>query len=87
MQINGHVIEPDRLYTAAEWAGIAKISDKTLAKDRCHRTGPAFVKMANRIYYRGRDLIAYIDSCTHPTDADAAVRHAVDKAARAREAA
>ena len=87
MQINGHVIEPDRLYTAAEWAGIAKISDKTLAKDRCHSTGPPYVKMANRIYFRGRDLISYIESCTYPTDADAAMKHAADKAARVREAA
>jgi hypothetical protein len=62
--------------------GDGEVECGDLAKDCCNRTGPAYVKMARRIYYRGSDLIAYVQSCTQPTNMDAALKLATDKATR-----
>ena len=55
-------IKPDSLYPPSEAALFLGKSEKTLTNLRAQRTGPAFHKLGHTLFYRGRDLIDYIES-------------------------
>ena len=76
MILNGQKIEPERLYTPAEWAVISDRTVKTLAKNRTLRAGEPFLKIGRAVYYRGSDILTHIEKHLHPTGREAAVQHA-----------
>ena len=55
-------IEPNAVYTTKEAAKLLKVSKSFLDRDRGEKQRIPFVKMGGVIRYRGRDLIAYLDS-------------------------
>lgn len=38
-----------------------------LEKQRCHGSGPRFLKVGGRVLYRMTDLDSYLDGCTRET--------------------
>lgn len=76
MIMNGHAIDPDRLYTPAEWAEISKRSIKTLAKNRSMRDGEPFVRLGKLVFYRGCDIIRHIEGSLQQTGRQAAIERA-----------
>ena len=71
MILNGQQIEPDRLYSAGDWANLSGLSPKTLAKQRSKLRGPAFIKFAGRVFYQGADLIEHLKGERHETGSNA----------------
>ena len=55
-------IEPDTLYRPEQAGPFIGKSGKSLANLRCERKGPAYVKLGPTVFYRGRDLLAYIEA-------------------------
>ena len=53
---------PSALYTLREAAAILRVSTSCLNKWRGSGRGPAFIKFAGRIRYRGDDIAAFIEA-------------------------
>ena len=55
-------IDPDMYYrpTAEELRPIGAV--QTLARWRCERCGPAYVRSGNRILYKGSDILDWLDA-------------------------
>ena len=63
------MFEDDRLYRAGDPALRAIGAYFTLAQWRSKSTGPAYVRIGRRIFYRGRDLNEWLEKQTvRPTD-------------------
>ena len=58
------MFEDDRLYLVSDPALKVLGSYSTLAQWRCDGRGPAYVKIGQRIAYRGADLNAWLESRT-----------------------
>lgn len=82
MILNGHQIEPEKLYTPKEWASVRGVTEKTLAKNRSQRTGEPFIKVGRAVYYRGSDIIRHFEDRLERTGREAALRHAAELAQR-----
>ena len=54
--------DPEIFYRPTDGALRSLATEKTLAKWRCERRGPAFHKISGKIYYRGSDLLAWFDA-------------------------
>lgn len=52
----------DELLTPEEAADFLRMSAKTLAKWRCIRRGPNYVKIGRRVAYRPSDLASFADA-------------------------
>lgn len=55
-------LDPDTLYEAKDPALEALGSYSTLASWRTERRGPPWYKVAGRVYYRGRDILAWLET-------------------------
>ena len=64
------MFEPDRLYLTDDPNLLAILKASTLASWRCEGRGPVYMKIGKRVYYKGADLNAFIDS--HRVDPAAA---------------
>jgi hypothetical protein len=53
---------PLELWTARETAERVRRPENWLAKQRCLGTGPTYVKMCGRVFYRPSDVLAWIES-------------------------
>lgn len=53
--------DPDRLYRPSDPAMRALASPGVLSQWRHHGRGPAYRKIAGKVFYSGADLIAYIE--------------------------
>jgi len=53
------------LVSEAQFAGMMNTSEYTLQYWRAHGTGPRFVKLGRAIYYRLKDIEAWMDVNTH----------------------
>ena len=47
---------PDQLLTSRETADRLGLAENTMARMRCHGTGPAFVKLGRAVRYRWHDV-------------------------------
>lgn len=63
-------VEPDVWYSADEVAEAMAISKKTLDLERSKGGGAPYSKIGRRVYYRGSDLLAHIDSKRRRSTAD-----------------
>ncbi len=63
-------IEPDALYTQTELAPVLRKSLAWFERSRWAGTGPAFIKVGRQPLYRGRDVLAWLDSNTRTSTAD-----------------
>lgn len=54
----------DQLLTPAELAQILRTTVASLAQDRYHRRGCAYLKRGNRVLYRRSDLAKYLEDNT-----------------------
>lgn len=54
--------DPDKLYRASDPAMRQIATEGVLAQWRHYGRGPAFIRMAGKIFYAGRDLIEWIES-------------------------
>ena len=62
-------IEPDRLYRPADPALRQLATVGTLAQWRHHCVGPPYIRYGNRVLYRGRDLLAWLEGhMVYPKD-------------------
>ena len=59
-------IKPDSLYRPTEVAVVLGKTEKTLANLRCRRKGPAWHRVGGAPYYRGSDLLEYIEGSRIP---------------------
>ena len=55
------MFEPERLYPSNDPELLAIFSQSTLASWRCEKRGPAWLKWGKRVFYRGKDLNAFIE--------------------------
>ena len=66
-------IDPDAYYADAEVGELIGVSTSTLAHWRCQKTGPCYSKNGesrrSRIWYAGRDLLAWMESRRVVTEA------------------
>lgn len=53
--------DPDRLFDTCEAASFVGKSKVWLEKHRWAGTGPHYLKIGNKPYYTGRDLLEYIE--------------------------
>ena len=56
------MFEDDRLYPANADELLALIPYSTMAHWRSEGRGPAFIKIGPKVFYRGRDLNAWLDA-------------------------
>lgn len=56
----------DRL-TAPQAATYLGVAVATLARHRSEGRGPRYLRLGNRIFYRRRDLDAYLEACVRET--------------------
>jgi hypothetical protein len=56
------------LISPQDLADLLDVDERTLAVWRCQRKGPDFVKLGRTVFYRRRDVEAWIDLKTTPTD-------------------
>jgi len=68
-------IEPDSLYPPQLAASVLNKSQKTLANLRTSRRGPAWHRIGGSPFYRGRDLLAFIEGSRVSNDEAAKSRH------------
>jgi hypothetical protein len=61
MRINDCEVNPLTLFSVDETSRIVKREPSTLAADRCKRRGIAYTKVGRNIYYRGADIIAFVE--------------------------
>lgn len=54
--------DPDRLYRATDPEMRAIASPGVLNQWRFHGRGPVYVKAGTKVFYAGRDLIAWLDA-------------------------
>ena len=52
----------DALFPADVTAHVLDVDASTLARWRCNEQGPKFCKRGTKIYYRKRDLLAWMES-------------------------
>ena len=64
------MFQSDRLYLTDNPDLLAVWKASTLAGWRCEERGPVYMKIGKRVYYKGADLNAFIDS--HRVDPAAA---------------
>ena len=50
------------LMTTEEAASYLRLAPQTLAKWRCHKRGPRFVRLGSAVFYRQTELDEYITS-------------------------
>lgn len=55
----------DELKTPQQASEFTKIKQKTLDNWRSQGRGPAFVKLGSRIFYKAKDLEAYVEQNRH----------------------
>jgi hypothetical protein len=58
---------PDDLLTPKEHAEVRRCSIRKLEDERAQRRGPGFLRDGNRIFYRWRDIEAYMQGIFRPT--------------------
>ena len=63
------------LLTQPETAEVTRLSERTLERHRLAGTGPAFVRLGRRVFYRREDLEAWIADCTHRSTCEADVKY------------
>lgn len=51
---------PDALFTSRHVAEHRHMTENALAQERFARTGPRYVKLGRRVYYRAADLQAWL---------------------------
>jgi predicted DNA-binding transcriptional regulator AlpA len=51
----------DSLLTQREAAPVVRLSERTLERHRVAGTGPAYVNLGRRVFYRRRDLAEWIE--------------------------
>lgn len=56
-------LDPDRRYSSEIAARYLGCTQATLAKWRCYKRGPNYIKVGKVITYRGCDLLAFEASC------------------------
>ena len=56
------MFDETKLYPASDPAVLALLPYSTWAHWRCQGRGPAFIKIGNRVVYRGSDLNAWLMS-------------------------
>ena len=56
-----HKVVPDSLYPASKAARVLNKSEGYLANLRASRTGPPFLRIGKTPYYRGCDLVQYLN--------------------------
>ncbi len=62
-------IDPEKLYADTDPFLDEMMARQTRARYRSEGRGCAYIKLGRRIYYRGDDLIAWIDAQrVHPSD-------------------
>lgn len=61
MKINDQIIETDRMYDVPETATLLNLKKATLAKWRCEKINLPYSRVGARIYYSGKDLVAFIE--------------------------
>jgi hypothetical protein len=64
------------LLTQPEAAEVTRLSERTLERHRLAGTGPAFVRLGRRIFYRREVLEAWIANCTCRSTSEADIRWA-----------
>ena len=57
-------IDLDQLLTPAEAAQFLRVSVSFLAKARMIGSGPRYVKIGRRVFYRRSDLLDYLNRCS-----------------------
>ena len=57
------MFEPEKLYAPDDPKLAAYFPYSTLANWRSTNRGPAYVKLGGRVFYRGSDLNAWLESC------------------------
>jgi predicted DNA-binding transcriptional regulator AlpA len=65
---------PDALYLPRHVAEYRHMSEGSLAQERFAGTGPAYVKLGRRVYYRAGDLEAWLAAHTVRPESGAAQR-------------
>lgn len=55
-------IDPDALYSEAEFAAIVDKTPNTVRKERCRDSRFQFIKYGRRVFYRGSDIIAGLEA-------------------------
>jgi len=59
------------LLTQPETAGETRLSERTLERHRLAGTGPKFVRLGRRVFYRRRDVEDWIAHCTSLSTSEA----------------
>ena len=62
MRINGFDIEPQTQYPVDDTSRMVKRKASTLAADRSKGRGIPYTKVGRNIYYRGADIIAFVEA-------------------------
>lgn len=55
---------PDALFTPRHVAPYRHMTENALAQERFAGTGPRYIKLGKRVYYRASDLKAWLDTHT-----------------------
>lgn len=62
----------DELMSPAELADMRKVVPGTLANERSNGTGPRYVKLRGRVFYRKKDVQAWIEANIRQSTCEAA---------------
>ncbi|PPD05836.1 MAG: hypothetical protein CTY28_15935 [Hyphomicrobium sp.] len=54
-------IDPDALYSEAEFAAIVRKKPDTIRRERCTESRFPFIKYGRRVFYRGSDILAGLE--------------------------
>lgn len=69
----GNALEQlEKLIPSSAYAQWRKITDEAAAQERYRGTGPKFIKVGRRVYYRARDIEEWLDANTRTITGDAA---------------
>ncbi|HOT82896.1 MAG TPA: helix-turn-helix domain-containing protein [Candidatus Defluviicoccus seviourii] len=60
----------DDLLNTTEAALYTRLAPQTLAVRRLKGTGPVFLKVGSRVYYRRADLDSWLDGCARTSTSD-----------------
>lgn len=63
----------DFLLSECETSALTGLAERTLQRKRLDGTGPRFAKLGRRIFYRRRDVLAWIEANTHASTSAATV--------------
>ncbi|WP_072394300.1 DNA-binding protein [Hyphomicrobium sp. CS1GBMeth3] len=61
MRIGDFEIDAERYYSDAEAGQAIGRTRSTLATDRCKRRGLPYTKLGRKVFYRGRDIIEFVE--------------------------